>query len=246
MGLFGSLESSFAVRALCVACVTAFLFIIAPANNYLYASGEEKGIRKGEKSGLSSRNSRGRVEVESAKKKKLGVATFGGGCFWCMEPPYEKQEGVEAVVSGYMGDNGQPAPSYGTVSSGKTKYLEVVQVFYDRKKIKYDQLLDIFWQNIDPTQADGQFVDKGPQYLTAIFFHNSEQRRLAERSKKKITKDPRLQGKKVVTAIRSATEFYPAEDYHQDYYKTNSRHYKLYRRGSGRDSFIEKTWKKEP
>ncbi len=219
------------------------LFLCFSTPGASFGSGDEKGVKgKTTSSGLELRNVKARAEVEKLRGKALSIATFAGGCFWCMEPPFEKRDGVAGVVSGYMGDPKQKEPSYGSVSSGKTKYLEVVQVFYDPKKISYVDLLEIFWRNVDPTQDNGQFVDKGPQYRTAIFYHSKAQKRHSGRTKKKLGKDSPFKGKKIVTEIRKATKFYPAEDYHQDYYKTNTAHYKLYRRGSGRDTFLEKTW----
>lgn len=168
------------------------------------------------------------------------VATFAGGCFWCMEPPFEKLDGVSKVVSGYMG-GGKGDATYKKVSSGETSHLEVVQVTFDPIKVSYKKLLDTFWRNVDPTQTDGQFVDRGPQYHTRIFYHSKEQKELAEKSKKGLEESRRF-SKSIYTPIMPAMEFYPAEDYHQDYYKKSSFRYKLYRVNSGRDQFIEKYW----
>lgn len=168
------------------------------------------------------------------------VATFAGGCFWCMEPPFEKIEGVKSVISGYMGGD-ELSATYKLVSSGATSHLEVVQVDFDPKKVSYELLVSIFWKNIDPTQTDGQFVDRGPQYLSAIFFHNENQRVLATKSKDELEKSKRF-SKPIYTKIRKAMTFYPAEEYHQDYYKKSSFRYKLYRVNSGRDEFIKKNW----
>ncbi len=168
-------------------------------------------------------------------------ATFAGGCFWCMEPPFEKLNGVKSVVSGYSGGLIKN-PTYKQVSLGKTKHKEVVQVTFDPKLITYKELLDVFWKNIDPTDASGQFVDKGPQYTSAIYYHNPKQERLAIASKaelslKKIFKQP------IVTEILKAKTFYNAEKYHQDYYKKNPIRYKYYRYSSGRDQFLKTVWK---
>ncbi len=168
------------------------------------------------------------------------VATFAGGCFWCMEPPFEKLAGVSKVISGYMGGTAENA-DYKKVSSGQTQHLEVVQVTYDPKIVKYDKLLHVFWRNIDPTQTDGQFVDRGPQYKTAIFYHSKEQKEAAEKSKKDLAKNGTFK-KPIFTPIIKAQQFFAAEEYHQDYYKKSSFRYKLYRVNSGRDDFIEKWW----
>jgi methionine-S-sulfoxide reductase len=169
-------------------------------------------------------------------------ATFAGGCFWCMEPPFDKLDGVISTASGYTGGT-EKDPTYEQVSSGKTGHLEAIEITYDPGKISYAQLLDVFWKNIDPTQNSGQFVDIGPQYRTAIFYHNEEQRRLALESRNRL-QESRKFGKPIVTEIRPAMEFHSAEDYHQDYYIKNPIRYKYYRWGSGRDRFLEETWGK--
>lgn len=168
------------------------------------------------------------------------TATFAGGCFWCMEPPFEKLPGVISVTSGYTGGV-EPNPTYEQVSSGKTGHAESVQVVYDPSKVTYAQLLEAFWHNIDPTTPDQQFADHGHQYRTAIFYHSDEQRKLAEASKQAIERSGKF-AKPIVTEITPAGSFYPAEDYHQDYYKKNPLRYTLYRAGSGRDGYIKKTW----
>lgn len=169
---------------------------------------------------------------------QFSKATFAGGCFWCMEPPYEKLEGVFSVTSGYAGGKEQN-PTYEEVSSGATGHAEAVQILYDPKKIKYEELLKIFWHNVDPTQSNGQFCDHGPQYRTAIFFHDQEQKRLAEESLKVIKAQLK---QTVVTQIVPATHFYTAEDYHQDFYKKNPTHYNTYRAGCGRDRRLRELW----
>jgi len=171
------------------------------------------------------------------------VATFAGGCFWCMEPPFEKLEGVHRVVSGYSGGE-IPDPTYEQVSSGATEHAEAVQVHYDPERISYRELLEVYWRQIDPTDAGGQFVDRGRQYRTAIFTHDPEQRRLAERSKAELEASGRFDGP-IVTEIAPFEAFYPAEDDHQDYYEKNPLRYKYYRYRSGRDDYLEKTWGKE-
>ena len=167
-------------------------------------------------------------------------ATFAGGCFWCMEPPFDKLAGVISTTSGYTGGSAKN-PTYEDVSSGVTKHAEAVQVLYDPTKISFADLLTIFWQNINPTQPNGQFADIGRQYRTAIFYHNESQRQAAEASKEKLQKLS-LFSREIVTEIVPVTEFYPAEEYHQDYYRKNPLRYKFYRRGSGRDQYLEDVW----
>ncbi|MEM8608064.1 MAG: peptide-methionine (R)-S-oxide reductase MsrB [Myxococcota bacterium] len=174
----------------------------------------------------------------------LATATFAGGCFWCMEPPFEKLDGVTRVTSGYTGGK-EVNPTYKEVSYGRTSHVEAVQVEYDPTKIGYDYLLEVFWRQIDPTDDGGQFADRGKQYRTAIFVQNADQKKLAEASKTKLAKSGVFK-KPIVTQIRAAGPFYAAEDYHQDFYKKNPSHYKQYRRGSGREGFLEKTWRDKP
>jgi len=174
---------------------------------------------------------------------KYEKATFAGGCFWCMEHPFEKLEGVSEVVSGYTGGR-KKNPTYREVSAGATFHFESIQITYDPSKISYSKLLDLFWRQIDPTDPDGQFVDRGLQYRTAIFYHNEEQKRLAEKSKEQLDKSGRYD-EQIVTEITEATSFYQAEEYHQDYYKKSPLQYKMYRRVSGRDKFLERIWGKE-
>ncbi|HET7729626.1 MAG TPA: peptide-methionine (S)-S-oxide reductase MsrA [Usitatibacter sp.] len=168
------------------------------------------------------------------------VATFAGGCFWCMEPPYDKLPGVTATISGYMGGR-TVNPTYQDVTSGTTGHAEVVQVVYDPKKVSYEKLLDVFWVNIDPTVKDRQFCDAGTQYRSAIFYHDEAQRKAAEASlaalqKSKPFKEP------IVTPVQMAGPFYPAEDYHQDYYTKSPVRYNLYRTGCGRDARLKQLW----
>jgi len=169
-------------------------------------------------------------------------ATFAGGCFWCMEPPFENLDGVLEVVSGYSGGK-EENPTYQQVSAGSTGHREVVQVVYDPSKVGYQELLEVFWRQIDPTDAGGQFADRGNQYETAIYYHDDEQKALAEKSRDELARSGRFD-RPIVTEILAAGPFYPAEDYHQDYYKKNSTHYKSYRKGSGREGYLEKTWGK--
>lgn len=167
-------------------------------------------------------------------------AIFAGGCFWCMEPPFKKLPGVLSVTSGYAGgykDN----PSYEEVCGGGTGHAEAVQIVYDPAQIDYAGLLEVFWMNIDPTDSDGQFYDRGSQYRSAIFYLDEEQKRLAEHSKEQLAASGRFDAP-IVTDIEAAGTFYPAEDYHQDYYRKNPRRYKFYRQGSGRDGFLKQSW----
>lgn len=170
-------------------------------------------------------------------------ATFAGGCFWCMQPPFRMTDGVTDSIAGYAGGT-KPNPTYEEVSSGSTGYLEAVQVTYDPEKVTYENLLDVFWHQIDPTDSEGQFADKGSQYHTAIFFHNGEQKRIAEASKKKLNESGTF-NKPVATEIRPYTTFYPAEDYHQDYATKKPKDYKIYKSLSGREAFIETVWGKK-
>ena len=178
----------------------------------------------------------------SDTKPARAVATFAGGCFWCMEPPYDKLTGVISTTSGYMGGKTKN-PTYEQVVSGATGHAEVVQVEYDPQKVSYAVLLEVFWRNIDPTQRDGQFCDHGSQYRTAIFFHDEEQRKLAAASKAQLEKTKPFKGD-IVTEITAAPEFYRAEEYHQDFYKKNPSRYKFYRAGCGRDARLSALWGK--
>ncbi|HZK18792.1 MAG TPA: peptide-methionine (R)-S-oxide reductase MsrB [Clostridia bacterium] len=171
---------------------------------------------------------------------KMELATFAGGCFWCMVSPFEEKAGVHKMVSGYTGGFTEN-PTYEEVCGGTTGHLEAVQITFDPEGISYDDLLQIFWQQIDPTDPGGQFNDRGETYQTAIFYHNEEQRLKAEQSKKDLDDSGRF-GQAVVTKIIPAGRFYPAEDYHQDYHKKSPLRYRLYRHGSGRDAFIKKHW----
>ena len=176
----------------------------------------------------------------AATAANLKKATFAGGCFWCSEADFEKADGVVDAVSGYTGGKAEDA-TYDKVSSGQTGHLECVQVTYDPAKISYDRLLDVFWRHVDPTDPGGQFSDRGAQYRTAIFYHDEEQRRKAEASKKTLAESGRFK-EPIATEILPLAAFYPAEGYHQDYYKKNSLRYSLYRQGSGRDQFIARAW----
>ncbi len=174
-----------------------------------------------------------------ATAKNTEKALFAGGCFWCMEKPFEKLDGVISVVSGYSGGT-LDSPTYKTYDKGG--HIEVVQVTYDPKVIDYAQLLDVFWKQIDPTDSGGQFVDRGHAYTTGIFYYNENQKMLAQESKEQLEKS-KIFEKPIVTPIVPAKKFWPAEEYHQDYYKKNPLRYGYYRSGSGRDKFLNKYWK---
>lgn len=172
----------------------------------------------------------------SATKK----ATFAGGCFWCMQPPFDALPGVLSTTVGYIG-GAVPEPTYEQVCEGATGHAEGIEVVYDPDKVTYERLLDVFWRQIDPTTPNRQFADAGTQYRTAVFVHDDEQRRAAEASKQALARSGRFD-KPIVTEIVPAGPFYPAEDYHQKYYQKRTAHYKLYRAGSGRQDFIERAW----
>jgi len=183
------------------------------------------------------------AQAMAGSMPNLEKATFAGGCFWCMTPPFEKLDGVKEVVSGYTG--GQTVnPTYEDVTSETTGHMESVEITYDPAKVSYKNLLDVFWRQINPTDSGGQFVDRGPSYKSAIFYHNEEQKRLAEESKKDIGRSGRYD-KPIVTEIRPAGPFYRAEEYHQDYWKKNPVRYKFYRYNSGRDQYLTKVWGKD-
>jgi peptide-methionine (S)-S-oxide reductase len=182
------------------------------------------------------------VESAPPSPAKTETATFAGGCFWCEEAAFDALPGVISVTSGYTGGT-KKDPTYEEVSSGTTGHAESVEVVFDPSKASYRQLLDIFWFNVDPTDPNGQFCDKGSQYRSAIFYHGEEQRRLAEQSKKELEESKRLAGP-IVTQIVPATTFYRAEEYHQHYHEKNSIRYGFYRSGCGRDARLEKLWGK--
>lgn len=180
---------------------------------------------------------------EDTTSPGLMKATFAGGCFWCMEPPFDALDGVTATISGYAG-GAEENPTYKQVSAGRTSHTEVVQVTYDPKKVSYDKLLYVFWRNIEPTQVDGQFVDRGRQYRTAVYTHSDEQLKLAKASKEDLGKSGKF-SKPIAVEVAPLNAFYPAEDYHQNFYKKSPVRYYGYRKGSGRDKFIIKTWGKK-
>jgi peptide-methionine (S)-S-oxide reductase len=173
-------------------------------------------------------------------KPATAKATFAGGCFWCMEEAFDPVPGVIATVSGYMGGKTKN-PTYEQVSTGRSGHAEVLLVEYDPQRVSYEKLLEVFWRNIDPTQRDGQFCDHGSQYRSGVFYHDDEQRKLAETSRNAVVKKKRFKGE-IVTEITKASEFYPAEDYHQDYYKKNPVRYKYYKTGCGRAARLKELW----
>jgi methionine-S-sulfoxide reductase len=175
-----------------------------------------------------------------AQDTEYETATFAGGCFWCIQPPYDKLEGVVSTTVGYTGGK-EKDPTYEQVSYGKTGHTESIEIIYDPKKVTYEELLEVFWMNINPTDSGGQFVDRGKQYRPGIFYHGEAQKKAAEASKDKLDKSGRFD-KPVIVGIVEAAEFYPAEDYHQKFYQKSPVRYKSYRWGSGRDQFIEKYW----
>jgi len=187
------------------------------------------------------------VDLASAQSPSLTptkTAVFAGGCFWCIQPAFDKANGVIKTVVGYCGGT-EPNPTYDLVTSEKTNYRESIQITYDPAKISFDQLLDIYWRQIDPTQADGQFTDIGPSYRAAIFYGDNAEKKIAEASKEKLTHSGKFD-KPIATEILSLKKFYPAEAYHQKYYQQNPEHFEAFEKGSGRVSFQEKTWNKSP
>lgn len=178
------------------------------------------------------------MTTASGADDDLAVATFAGGCFWCTEADFDKVDGVVSTTSGYIGGH-KKNPSYQEVSAGGTGHTEAVEIRYDPDKVSYQELLDVFWVNHDPTTNDRQFCDKGRQYRPGIFYHDAEQKRLAEASKRQVENE---QPFPVVTEITEATTFYAAEDYHQDYYRKNPIRYKFYRYSCGRDARLEELW----
>jgi peptide methionine sulfoxide reductase msrA/msrB len=177
---------------------------------------------------------------QNSSPAETRTAVFAGGCFWCIQPAFDKAKGVIKTVVGYCGGT-EPNPTYDLVSSEKTGYRESIQITYDPAKISYDQLLDIYWRQIDPTQADGQFTDIGPSYRAAIFYGNNDEKKIAETSKEKLARSGKFK-KPIVTEILPTMKFYPAEAYHQKYYQQNPEHFEAFEEGSGRVSFKKKAW----
>ncbi len=180
----------------------------------------------------------------AAAQGRTALATFAGGCFWCMQPPFENLKGVLSTTVGYTGGH-TTTPTYQEVSAGGTGHAESVQVVYDPEQISYAQLLDVFWHNIDPITANAQFCDHGDQYRSAIFYHDEDQRRLAEESKQRLEASKRFD-RPIVTAIVPASEFYPAEEYHQKYHEKNPLRYRYYRWNCGRDQRLKELWGQAP
>ena len=180
------------------------------------------------------------AEISKGVGVGLQKATFAGGCFWCMEPPFDELDGVVSTTSGYTGGHTKN-PVYDEVSSGGTGHAEAVEILYDPKKIRYARLLEVFWRNVDPTTANRQFCDRGNQYRTEIFYHNADQKRLAEESRARLERTKTFDGP-IVTKITPASDFYPAEEYHQDFYKKNPVRYKFYRYNCGRDQRLKELW----
>ena len=178
--------------------------------------------------------------MSDSDKVKTQKATFAGGCFWCMEPPFDQMDGVEATIVGYTGGKSKN-PTYQEISTGRTGHAEAVQIIFDPAKVSYAELLDVFWTNIDPTTKNRQFADRGSQYRTAIFYHDENQKELALNSKQKLQDSGKFDSP-IVTEIAPAGEFYRAEEYHQDYYLKNPEHYNAYRKNSGRVDFFERIW----
>jgi len=183
-------------------------------------------------------------DAQAPAPAATSTAVFAGGCFWCIQPAFDKATGVIKTVVGYCGGS-EPNPSYQLVTSEKTNYRESIEITYDPAKISYEQLLDIYWRQIDPTQADGQFTDIGPSYRAAIFYGNAAEKKIAEASKTKLAASGKFK-RPIVTEILPAMKFWPAEDYHQKYYRQNPEHFEAFEDGSGRASFKNKTWGREP
>lgn len=218
----------------------ALAFVVAAAS----CGGSERTASPSGATPASSTPSSARTDEELATREAsppregLAVAVFAGGCFWCMEKPFEYTDGVGEVLSGYTGGP-ERGPSYGDVSAHRTGHVEAVRIVYDPSVVSFERLLEVFWHNVDPTQDDGQFCDHGEQYRTAIFVANEDERRTAEASKARVAE--RL-GRPIVTEIRDAAPFWIAEDYHQDFHRTNPVRYQTYRIGCGRDARLEQLW----
>ena len=182
----------------------------------------------------------GMVDLAAQESTQTRTAVFAGGCFWCIQPAFDKAPGVIKTLVGYCGGT-EPNPTYELVTSEKTQYRESIEVTYDAAKISYEQLLDIYWKQIDPTQADGQFTDIGPSYRAAVFYSNEEEKKTAEGSKEKLARSDKFK-KPIVTEILPTMKFYPAEAYHQKFYQQNPEHFEAFEEGSGRAAFQKKMW----
>jgi methionine-S-sulfoxide reductase len=190
----------------------------------------------------------GETEGENANEDSFEKAVFAGGCFWCMQPAFDRLEGVISTVVGYTGGTVEN-PTYEQVCSGKTGHTEAIEIVFDPAKISFRELVETFWKNINPVQPNGQFADRGSQYRTVIFYQNEGQRQMAEISKRELEKSGKFGGSGIETEIQPVMPFYEAETYHQEYYLKEPMRYTLYKIGSGRESFLEKVWghkKKEP
>lgn len=179
-------------------------------------------------------------DMGRAQAGELRTAVFAGGCFWCMQPPFDNTPGVVSTLVGYTG-GARPDPTYEQVSSGATGHLEAIEVTYDPARVSYAQLCEVFWRSVDPTDGGGQFADQGPQYTTAIFYGSGDERATAEASKKALAASGKF-ARPIVTAILARKPFYRAEEYHQHYYLKNVLHYNAYKQGSGRAGFLQRTW----
>lgn len=229
--MFQAVPDSRSVRVSSVALLGATLVVVG-----LYVfSGTSADAGAG---GILSPNRSPATVAAPEAEPGQAVAVFAGGCFWCMEKPFDTLPGVISTTSGYAGGMIQ-GPSYKEVGMGATQHIEAIHVLYDPAEVSYDRLLEVFWHNIDPTQADGQFCDRGNQYTTAIFTSDPDERKKAERSKAAVSEELAAT---VVTTIRPSATFWVAEDYHQDFYKKNPQRYYSYRRGCGRDARLEALW----
>lgn len=215
------------------------IMILLGTQGMPFSNSMEQGVME-----MTSNNISNMEEDRKQGRSKLAKATFAGGCFWCMESDFEKLDGVIEVESGYAGGH-KDNPTYEEVSSGSTGHIETIQVIYDPSKVTYEEMLDYFWRHIDPTDSGGQFVDRGEQYRSAIFYHNEEQKNLAEKSKEALGRSGKFK-KPIATEILKLDRFYEAEKYHQDYYRNHPVRYKFYRYNSGRDQFLKQTWGNEP
>jgi len=183
------------------------------------------------------------ANTNEVKAENMQQAVFAGGCFWCMQPPFDQTHGVLKTEVGYLGGHVEN-PTYEQISTGITGHVEAIRIYYDAELVSYSDLLDVFWHNIDPTQADGQFADRGSQYKTVIFYANDDENKAAEASKAALSASGKF-SQPIATSLQPLSIFYVGEDYHQQYYQKNSVHYNAYKRGSGRAGFIEKMWKSQ-
>ena len=222
----------------CLVCVCVSLFVGCSQSASSSPPADQPAADEA-KAGDDSQTKEGQsAEAADSAETKTQIATFAGGCFWCMEPPFDKMDGVLRTTSGYIGGRVKD-PTYKQVSSGSTGHLEALEIEFDPNRVTYEQLLTLYWHNVDPTQKGGQFCDRGSQYRTAIFYHDDEQKKLAQLSKQKMEKEL---GQRLHTELIEATDFYHAEEYHQDYYTKNPTKYKFYRWKCGRDAQLDRIW----